>query len=84
MTQLVKHSLHKSDYLNLVSEAHVCCQMVVVRAFNPSTLEAEARRSLSSRPAGLQYEFQNSHSYSVSVSKKNGEREVGKKKEGQM
>jgi hypothetical protein len=36
---------------------------VVVHAFNPSTREAEAGRLLSSRPAGLQSEFQDSQGY---------------------
>jgi hypothetical protein len=36
---------------------------VVVHAFNPSTREAEAGGFLSSRPAGLQSEFQDSQGY---------------------
>jgi hypothetical protein len=36
---------------------------VVAHAFNPSTWEAEAGRFLSSRPAGLQSEFQDSHGF---------------------
>ena len=80
MTQLAKHSLHKPDYLNLVPEAHVCCQMVVVHTFNPRTLEAEARRSLSSRPAGLQYEFQDSQGY-LSLKKIKIRREGGREEE---
>jgi hypothetical protein len=36
---------------------------VVVHAFNPSTREAEAIGFLSSRPPGLQSEFQDSQGY---------------------
>jgi hypothetical protein len=36
---------------------------MVVHAFNPSTLEALAEGFLSSRPAGLQSEFQDSQGY---------------------
>jgi hypothetical protein len=36
---------------------------VVAHAFNPSTWEAEAGGFLSSRPAGLQNEFQDSQDY---------------------
>jgi hypothetical protein len=36
---------------------------VVAHAFNPSTWEAEAGGFLSSRPAGLQSEFQDSQRY---------------------
>jgi hypothetical protein len=36
---------------------------VVAHAFNPSTREAEAGRFLSSRPSGLQSEFQDSQGY---------------------
>jgi hypothetical protein len=36
---------------------------MVVHAFNPSTQEAEAGGFLSSRPAGLQSEFQDSQGY---------------------
>jgi hypothetical protein len=37
--------------------------VVVMHAFNPSTWEAEAGRSLSSRPAWSQSEFQDSQGY---------------------
>ena len=36
---------------------------MVAYAFDPSTWEAEAGRFLSSRPAGLQSEFQDSKGY---------------------
>ena len=36
---------------------------LVVHTFNPSTWEAEAGRSLSSRPPGLHREFQDSQGY---------------------
>jgi hypothetical protein len=36
---------------------------MVEQAFNPSTQEAEAGRFLSSRPAGLQSDFQDSQDY---------------------
>jgi hypothetical protein len=36
---------------------------VVAHTFNPSTWEAEAGGCLSSRPAGLQSEFQDSQGY---------------------
>jgi hypothetical protein len=37
--------------------------MVVAHIFSPSTQEAEKGGSLSSRPAGLQIEFQDSQGY---------------------
>jgi hypothetical protein len=38
-------------------------QAVVAHAFNPSTWEAEAGEFLSSKPPGLQSEFQDSRGY---------------------
>jgi hypothetical protein len=44
---------------------------VVAHTFNPSIWEAEAGRSLSLRPAGLQSEFQDSQVYTEKPSGKN-------------
>jgi hypothetical protein len=41
---------------------------VVAHAFNPSTWEAEAGEFLSSKPAGLQSEFQDSQGYTEKLS----------------
>jgi hypothetical protein len=57
----------------------------VAHALNPSTWEAEAGRSLSSRPAwsGLQSEFQDSQGYTEKpcLGKKKKKRKEGRKKE---
>jgi hypothetical protein len=55
--------------------------VVVAHAFNPSTREAEAGRFLSSRPAGLQSEFQDSQGYRETLSQKKRKKKEKKKQE---
>jgi hypothetical protein len=54
---------------------------VVVHTFNPSTQEAEAGRFLSSRPAGLQSEFQDSQGYTEKPCLKKPKNEKTKNKQ---
>ena len=53
---------------------------MVAHAFNPSTQEAEAGRFLSSRPAGLQSEFQDSQGYTEKPCLKKPKNEKTKKR----
>jgi hypothetical protein len=55
-------------HMHTCMHVHTCIKIraelgVVAHAFNPSTWEAEAGGFLSSRPAWLQSEFQDSQSY---------------------
>ena len=52
---------------------------VLVHTFNPSTREAEAGGFLSSRPAGLQSEFQDSQGYRETMSRKTNKQKIKKK-----
>ena len=51
------------DFMPSTRKETMKCRAVVTQAFNPSTWEAEAGRSLSSRPAWSQSEFQDSQGY---------------------
>jgi hypothetical protein len=53
---------------------------VVAHVFNPSTREAEAGGFLSSRPAGLQSEFQDSQGYTEKPSLEKPKKKKKKKK----
>jgi hypothetical protein len=53
---------------------------VVADTFNPSTQEAEAGEFLSSRPAGLQSEFQDSQGYPEKPCIKKPKKQKNKKK----
>lgn len=57
--------------MNMAIKTVVCCRAVTVRAFNPSSGEAEASRSLEFKAApSLQNEFQNSQDYTEKVRQK--------------
>ena len=54
---------------------------VVAHTFNPSTLEVEAGRFLSSRPSGIQSEFQDSQGYTEKPVSKNKTNKKNKTKQ---
>jgi hypothetical protein len=70
--------------LDLVNKEGGSCRAVVTHAFNPNTWEAEAGGFLSSRPPGLQSEFQDSQGYTEKRCLKQTNKQTNKQKTKQQ